>query len=731
MNIPVEKRAEATSTFDQKSTIERDRRFWFMNWEIYPLLLLTIFLRFFGINTTVFGDDEAVLFQLSHDAVAHGLLPIMADRASVGGGVFHPALSLYFYMLPALFSPSPLGGQILVAIINTLAVLVTYIFVRRYFGRLAGTIAALLYATSVGAWTYSRSIWSPNLIPLFVILFIFSLFLGVVERRKGWIILALPLMSILYQLHETSILLVSVLLLALLFAWRTLRLGPILLGLGAMLLVSLPYLAWEVKSHFIDLFSAFKASGGQIITNRDVLHTYLFFLHPTLFVPYIDPSARARDNHILLSNAQSILYTTPLRHLQLSLKLAFYTLVAIFLVGLVLLCWRLLLPERNGWREQSRSNPLLRWWYELLASPRRTGLALLLCWQLFPLFFLLRHSVTIFTHYIIFLIPGPFILTAVGLTSIIELVRQYKPDWRRYARYGVSGLAALLILAQTIGCTVALIDQTAGNFTGSEVSPTFNALSSLEGALHTADQIAQQRHIHRIYITTDTFSLNHAMRYLTDELQTPASVESISNCLSLPAAQAGPVVLLTESQTAVDDEIVRLYGSATLVATSPRLGTSPFRIFVVTMKATPPPVAQNFAQQIQLLSPTAPSIYDNGKEWLLTRWQLANTLLPAPRTQYHFEFHLRPDVATAEANDLACDISSAWAGDQFFVYENALALSSGIPAQLVIRADFHREVPILYHVGSLTLTLAKNQDVSIQKFQTADRQHMLYVPVAP
>ena len=79
------------------------------------------------------------------------------------------------------------------ALFNVAAVLLTYIFTRRYFGRLAATIAALLYATAQTTIVFSRFIWQPNLIAPFTVLFMFALFWGAVERRKGWLFPAMLL----------------------------------------------------------------------------------------------------------------------------------------------------------------------------------------------------------------------------------------------------------------------------------------------------------------------------------------------------------------------------------------------------------------------------------------------------------------------------------------------------------------------------------------------------------
>src|SRR5437899_3247244 len=112
---------------------------WLLTWEIYLILLVAGFLRFYRIDTTEFDDDQAVLFRLAYDAIYHGLLPTTSNTASIG--IAHPPGVIFLFMLPAALSPNPLWGAVLVGLFSTAAVLLTYLFTRRYYGRAAGIIA--------------------------------------------------------------------------------------------------------------------------------------------------------------------------------------------------------------------------------------------------------------------------------------------------------------------------------------------------------------------------------------------------------------------------------------------------------------------------------------------------------------------------------------------------------------------------------------------------------------
>jgi len=700
------------------------------SWEIYPILFIAAFLRLFAIDTVTFADDEARIFRMAHDAVVHGLWPIAGNQASLGS--LHPPLAIYFLMIPAAFSANPIGGEILIAVFNIAAVFLAYLFTRRYYGRLAGTIAALLYATSVGAWTYSRNIWAPNFAPFFVMLFLFALFRGVVEQRKGWFFPALVLLGLLYQFHESSLLLIVPLAVALLFAFRTVRLRDVIFALVALLLVYAPYLVWELKSHFADLATILGKSPHPPVINLEGVRVYLFFLRPTLAYPYTDPAARATENHILVANAHSVILTTPLRHFQLFLRGAGILAILLFLGGLVIAGWQLLAPRwsaQTGATEATAGkNRLALWWNEFRAMPYRQGLILLLLWQVVPLVFWLRHSIAVFTHYFIYLLPGQFILISLCIVKTIELVQQHQPDWSKLARDGMGAIAALVILAQLIGSSTALIDQTAGNFNGQEVYPFFNDLHSLQNALQEADQLAQHRHIHRIYVTT-SFTFGTAIKYLAEQVKTPIELNDTWHCFILPDPNAGPVVFLAEPNNFIVDRFLSEYTNATLVDEPQRLGEAPFKLYILTAK--PAPVSHTFTRGLQLLSPTAQLFQSTtvNQQWIATRWRIPETKAPAPRTLYGFNFQIQPDGVAAQKGSIDCAPTATWTGDQLFAFQDPVASGSPIPSQLTIQVSTYLTQPLLFHAGPLTMTTGVDVDTPWQPLLTADQKASMTLPV--
>ncbi|OGE84943.1 MAG: hypothetical protein A3J48_00440 [Candidatus Doudnabacteria bacterium RIFCSPHIGHO2_02_FULL_46_11] len=84
--------------------------------------------------------------------------------------------ALFFYMIaPAvmLFGRTPLAHHLVSATVSLLVVLFTFLLVRRWFGSLAGFVAAFLAAVSSWYVTMSRTAFRANLTPLFALLFFY------------------------------------------------------------------------------------------------------------------------------------------------------------------------------------------------------------------------------------------------------------------------------------------------------------------------------------------------------------------------------------------------------------------------------------------------------------------------------------------------------------------------------------------------------------------------------
>lgn len=682
------------------------------HWELYLIVFLALFLRLIQIDKAILNDDEVNVFRMAHDALTSGWIPLTSNRASLGN--LNPPLVVYFFLLPAALSANPLGGQVMVALFNAAAIVLTYYFVRRYYGRLAGTIAALLYATSAGAWTFSRNIWPQNFLPFFVVLLFICLFHGVVQRRKGWFGWALVLIGVLYQFHGSALYLLLPLAAAALFAYRTIRPRDLVFGLTALLVLFAPYLLWEYHAHFADVTALSSATSQQAAhIDSEALRFYLFYIHPTLVDPYIDPAARLRDTHLLLPD--SVLAGK--LHLLLSLA---YLASLLLLIGGVLLVLAQALAVRP--RPQASKNFLARWWSELWASPDRQGLVLLLLWQVVPLLLLTRHSIVLFAHYFIFFLPGQFILMALCAVRIVALVGQLRINWAGVARLAVSALAALVILAQLAGLGSALVDIDTGHFQ----NPSFSDLSDQQLLLQVAEQVMQQRHIHRVYLTSFPLYVKiDALDYLAQQRQLPLASFTSESCFILPAPSAGPVLFITTGGNTLADVLFAHYANATLVATSPHAGSLPYQLFVVTTRSAPNPLPPTPGQALQLLSPAAQLLQDH---WLVTRWSIQDAHPPALRTTYGFRVQVRSAAGAALTDTQDCAPTLTWAGDQLFAF-HYVPPATPYPAQLTLQASTSLIHPQVLQHGPFTGFTFRSESSGWRTVLIGDHANSVTVPV--
>src|SRR5450755_3887240 len=142
MDLSFAKNAVATAqpTVETQSDAPQSRLYqWRLSWEILLFLLATGFLCLYRSNTTEFNTDQALLFGMAHDTVHYGLIPVTSISASIG--LSDPPAAVYLLLLPALLSGNPLWAAVMQGLFTTLAVLLTYLFMYRYYGRLAAIVA--------------------------------------------------------------------------------------------------------------------------------------------------------------------------------------------------------------------------------------------------------------------------------------------------------------------------------------------------------------------------------------------------------------------------------------------------------------------------------------------------------------------------------------------------------------------------------------------------------------
>ena len=137
---------------------------------LLAILVLALVLRLYRIDEylTFLGDEGRDVRVVRN--ILHGDLAFIGPQTSIGGMYLGP---LYYYMMaPALFLSgfNPVGPAIMVALLSVFTIFLTWDFGRRWFGPLAGLLAAFFFAISPVSIIYSHSSWNPNPMPFFALL---------------------------------------------------------------------------------------------------------------------------------------------------------------------------------------------------------------------------------------------------------------------------------------------------------------------------------------------------------------------------------------------------------------------------------------------------------------------------------------------------------------------------------------------------------------------------------
>lgn len=667
-------------------------------WEMYAIVLIAALLRLYGIATTQFDSDQAKIFRMAYDAVHHGMLVATANGASLP--LLNPPATIYFLMLPAAFSSDPVWAAVMTALLAIAAVWLTYILTRRYFGRLAGSLAALLYATAGYPIIYSRFIWNQNFLLLFIPIFILILLQGVIERRKGWLAFAIPLLGLLYQFHGSSSLLATALLVALLLSPGTLRWRDAFFGALGLLLIYSPYLLWERYNHFHDIQVLLTATGqGSQIDNLAFLY-YQQFL-----TPYND----------LFTKVQTVL--KPLSH-PFIVSGSIVTILTILAGATALLSG--LFPRGNATENRERGG-LIRWYHRLCTDPASCGLLLLFVWQMGPLLLLIHHSINLYQHYLIILLPGPFIVLGIFLAGLITWAQHTLP-WPRITPRALYLITLLLIAAQ-LGSSAAIIRSLSlGSFKESDWSSRYyNDLNTLQSTVKHTDEVAQRMHLNHIYISTDDI-MREALQYLSEHTQTATTVFS-DNCLTLPGS--GPALMLVGPYSSTLNALVRQYASTTLLEKIPRLSGGPFWLYKIEPLTRPTQATRaTFTQELQLQTVDR---FELGQSKLaVTHWNMLRAAASNYQTSYSYEF---TNLAqNGPGNNQICTLTALRAGDELLV-------PFSLPAsnQMEIQASFHTTSPLVVKLlPGLPIpfeTAMESSSVPI-RLQTSDGKNTVMVTIS-
>lgn len=161
---------------------------------LVAILLLASILRLYKIDQylTFLGDEGRDVIIVRRFLV-YGDIFLIGPGTSIGNMYLGP---LYYYMMAPplwLFNYSPVGPAVMIAVLSIITVWFVYYVCREWFyskehsGKVAGLIAAFLYAISPTVIIYSRSSWNPNIMPFFALLCVFAIWRVLTTKKLYWL----------------------------------------------------------------------------------------------------------------------------------------------------------------------------------------------------------------------------------------------------------------------------------------------------------------------------------------------------------------------------------------------------------------------------------------------------------------------------------------------------------------------------------------------------------------
>ena len=386
------------------------RRARLLSWlALAGIVALALFLRWERLSLTEFSADQAWVINRAYDFVKNGDFPFAGILSSIRTA--QGPIEIYLLAIPVAISTDPLMATGFVGLWQTLAIVGTYWLTSKYYGRKVGLVAALLFTVNPWALHHARKIWTPDMLPLFTVLFFAAVYAAVIDRRRYQMAFACMWLAVLFLTHPESIVFAPLLGLIVLIFWRRIGLKPLLLGLVLVLLVSAPYLYYESGRDFFSLrtYFGFSASGGAH-WGLEPLGLVIAMASGLGFPSILGYSFRGE-------------WSLP--------DIAVQDGIATFLLfaGVGWCVWRLIVWRRtrgaaaDGWEKY----------------------LLLLLWLWLPVPISARHTIDMWPHYFMDIYPAQFILIGLGLVRGTEWLARSR--WQaRLPRWAPSALLVGVLL---------------------------------------------------------------------------------------------------------------------------------------------------------------------------------------------------------------------------------------------------------------------------------------------
>jgi 4-amino-4-deoxy-L-arabinose transferase-like glycosyltransferase len=394
-------------------------------------------------DLTPFGHDEALEAERARP-IWYGARPV--DSEVTSWWIPDPAGLLYYFSLAEAFPKPAIARVVQMAATNVLSVLLCYLLARRFFGPAVGLVAGLFYAVNPWAVTFGRQPWVITQ-PLLTTIMLFAAMMVVVRRDRRWVVPFFLAGAAQTQTHLLAVLFGPPVLLTLVLFVRRWLVPQSLVGIALAVVTVAPY-----ALHLLVLWPEIAEALGR--GNRGIT-----------LLP--DPTALTLTSWLIsgfnlerklgFSDGAMLLLRGPL----LFVAALAAALLALGIVRSAVSCVR----REPAWRAD----------------------ALLLIWLLAPLTLMTWQSSQVYIHYVLCLVPVPFLLMARGAACLASGGGVRWPVRPILRPIGVAVVACIvLVQAVTVGAFYAAIDRIA------TAPPSGTTATDWQLALNRNDLTARQ-----------------------------------------------------------------------------------------------------------------------------------------------------------------------------------------------------------------------------------------------
>lgn len=233
---------------------------------LVAILFLAAFLRLWGIwRLDLFTYDQARDATYIKRILADREIRLIGPQSSLPGISLGPA---YYYLmaLPLLvFNFNPIGIDLAIVLGGVATVWLLFKVLEKKTSPLAALLVCLLYATSPIVVELSRRAWNPSLVPLFLILIVYSLIKIVDEEKNIFFSVLMASLAIIIQLHYSTLLILPALFLIFLVYREKFLINKsyLLIGLLIFLFLISPLLVFNLRHQWLMFKSIYRVVQGS------------------------------------------------------------------------------------------------------------------------------------------------------------------------------------------------------------------------------------------------------------------------------------------------------------------------------------------------------------------------------------------------------------------------------------------------------------------------------------